>query len=75
MQRAAAMLTQLRCAWCADINEAVRAMENRALLQDMQENLFTTKIQLVKPGPLSQDRTFIRKGVLMKVCPCPFPAC
>jgi hypothetical protein len=39
-----------------DINEAVRSQENRTFLMDMQENMFTTKMTLVKPGPLSADR-------------------
>jgi FYVE/RhoGEF/PH domain-containing protein 3 len=39
-----------------DINEAVRSQENRTFLMDMQENLFTSKMTLVKPGPMTADR-------------------
>ncbi len=38
----------------AEINEVVRLSENRELLLDMEQNLFTDKVPLVKAGPISQ---------------------
>jgi len=62
------------CQAALEINEAVRSEENRALLQDMQDNLFNGKVKLVKnTGPATQnastpERMFMRRGVLTKVC-------